>query len=86
MESKHYYKIPKEEFIKLYVLTKEDKEEIKHTLKICPNMDETTAKNLHLHKIYENSRFLNKEYQKTVKKMLDDIDKAHKKMSHTYKV
>jgi hypothetical protein len=84
MKTKHYYKIPKEEFVKLYVLTKEDEEEIDDTLKLCKNINREEATNLLLHKIYESSRFLNKEYREKVNKMLEDMDKAHKKMSHTF--
>jgi hypothetical protein len=83
MKIKHYYKIPKEEFVKLYVLTKEDVEEINDTLKLCINMNRDDATKLYLHKIYEDSRFLNNEYRENVKKMLNYIDESHKNMSHT---
>ena len=83
MKSKHYYKMSKYDFVDLYILTKDDEKCIKDTIKICEGrMSERTAKNLLLHKIYEDSRFLNKDYDRNVNRMLEYIDKSHKKMGN----
>ena len=74
--SNHYYKMSKEEFYNTYKLTDEDKEEIKKTVEEI-GLDEETARGLRLNKVYEDSKFLDDNYKKLVKKMLNDMEKYH---------
>jgi len=81
--SNHYYKMSKEEFYNTYKLTDEDKEEIKKTVKET-RLDEETATGLRLNKVYEDSKFLDENYKKLVKKMLDDMKKQHTRDTDYY--